>query len=149
MSNIKSFGFTLKNIFAAIIAMLVIVSITSAQDKHKAAKKETAKESSSCCSTESKAAADHCNSAEQSKSGMTSHKKEVTSVKNASAKTDAPWNVVCPVLGDKVNPEVKTVTYKGKVYGFCCPGCDEKFTADPEKYIKNLSSDGKSFVGKM
>ncbi|MHC4998639.1 MAG: YHS domain-containing protein, partial [Planctomycetota bacterium] len=28
--------------------------------------------------------------------------------------------------------------YKGKKVYFCCPGCDEKFTADPEKYLGKL-----------
>ncbi len=27
------------------------------------------------------------------------------------------------------------VDYKGKTYYFCCPGCDSKFKADPEKYL--------------
>lgn len=43
----------------------------------------------------------------------------------------------CPISG-----EVFTVTgaspkaeYKGKTYFFCCPGCVEKFKADPEKYV--------------
>lgn len=43
----------------------------------------------------------------------------------------------CPISG-----EVFTVTgaspkaeYKGKTYYFCCPGCVEKFKADPEKYV--------------
>ena len=28
------------------------------------------------------------------------------------------------------------VEYKGKTYYFCCAGCDTKFAADPEKYLK-------------
>lgn len=58
------------------------------------------------------------------------------------------FNEVCPVLGYKVNPEIKPVEYKGRLYGFCCSGCDEKFAANPEKYIVNLSRDGKTFTGK-
>ena len=58
------------------------------------------------------------------------------------------WNAVCPVKGGEVDPETPTVQYKGKNIGFCCPGCDSKFSADPEKYMKNLSEDGKKFVGK-
>jgi Cu(I)/Ag(I) efflux system membrane fusion protein len=56
------------------------------------------------------------------------------------------WNSVCPVLGNKVNSKTKTIFYKGKNVGFCCPGCDEKFKADPEKYMANLSADGKNFI---
>lgn len=56
------------------------------------------------------------------------------------------FNSVCPVQGDEVDPEVPAVEYKGKIYGFCCSGCDKKFAANPEKYLKNLSSDGKKFI---
>ena len=58
------------------------------------------------------------------------------------------WNAYCPVKGGEVDPEAPTVQYKGKTIGFCCPGCDGKFMEDPEKYMKNLSEDGKKFVGK-
>jgi YHS domain-containing protein len=58
------------------------------------------------------------------------------------------WNKVCPVRGGEIDPDVATVEYNGKVYGFCCGGCDSKFKKDPEKYLKNLSKDGKRFIGK-
>ncbi|MFO7445793.1 MAG: efflux RND transporter periplasmic adaptor subunit [Ignavibacteriaceae bacterium] len=57
------------------------------------------------------------------------------------------WNKVCPVLGGKVNPKVETVLFEGKTIGFCCPGCDKDFSENPEKYLSNLSSDGKRFTG--
>lgn len=45
---------------------------------------------------------------------------------------------MCPVMtGNKINKD-NFVEYKGKKVYFCCPGCDEKFMADPEKYITNL-----------
>lgn len=56
------------------------------------------------------------------------------------------FNEVCPVLGNPVSDGVEPVKYKGKLYGFCCAGCDTKFAKDPEKYLKNLSSDGKTFT---
>ncbi len=59
-----------------------------------------------------------------------------------------PWNAVCPVKGNPIEEETVTVEYNGKVYGFCCPGCDVKFAKNPEKYAKNLSEDGKKFIGK-
>ena len=62
-------------------------------------------------------------------------------------KAEKPFNELCPVMGEKVNPKVKTVSYTGKTYGFCCSGCDKKFAADPAKYAANLSEDGKVFVG--
>jgi Cu(I)/Ag(I) efflux system membrane fusion protein len=60
-----------------------------------------------------------------------------------------PFNLVCPVQGEEIDPDAPKVLYKGKVYGFCCKGCDDKFLKDPEMYIKNLSSDGKKFIGEV
>ncbi|MGB9664365.1 MAG: YHS domain-containing protein [Ignavibacteria bacterium] len=56
------------------------------------------------------------------------------------------WNEVCPVMGDPVDPETPTVEYNGKIIGFCCKSCIKKFKKDPEKYLKNLSEDGKRFI---
>lgn len=58
------------------------------------------------------------------------------------------WNKVCPVMGNKVDVDGPTVEYSGKLYGFCCPGCDAKFEKNPEKYSKNLSEDGTKFIGR-
>jgi len=58
------------------------------------------------------------------------------------------WNKVCPVMGNKVDIDGPTVEYNGKLYGFCCPGCDAKFEKNPEKYSKNLSEDGTKFIGR-
>lgn len=58
------------------------------------------------------------------------------------------WNKVCPVKGNPVEDDSPTVEYNGKLYGFCCPGCDTKFAKNPEKYAKNLSEDGTKFIGK-
>ncbi len=66
----------------------------------------------------------------------------------SEAQAKVIFNKVCPVAGDEIDAEGPTVEYQGKVYAFCCPGCDKKFRKDPEKYIKNLSEDGSTFVGK-
>jgi YHS domain-containing protein len=58
------------------------------------------------------------------------------------------WNKVCPVKGNAVEEDTPTVVYNGKLYGFCCPGCDTKFAKNPEKYAKNLSEDGTKFIGR-
>lgn len=58
------------------------------------------------------------------------------------------FNMVCPVSGESVDPDEDTYVYNGKNYGFCCSKCIKKFKADPEKYIGNLSEDGKTFVSK-
>ena len=56
-----------------------------------------------------------------------------------SAKEGVIINDTCPVMGGKVNKDTpyKTV-YKGKTIGFCCPGCIEKFKANPGKYMAKL-----------
>jgi YHS domain-containing protein len=43
----------------------------------------------------------------------------------------------CPVMAGPVNKALFT-EYKGKKVYFCCPGCKEKFDAEPEKYIAKL-----------
>ncbi len=57
------------------------------------------------------------------------------------------WNAVCPVSGEEIDPDANKIEYNGKIYGLCCNGCESKFKKDPEKYSKNLSDDGKSFIG--
>ncbi|MBA4317660.1 MAG: efflux RND transporter periplasmic adaptor subunit [Flavobacterium sp.] len=59
------------------------------------------------------------------------------------------WNTVCPVMGNPVDPKSPTVEYNGKLIGFCCGGCDDKFKAEPEKYLKNLNKEGNKFLGKQ
>ena len=50
----------------------------------------------------------------------------------------ATEQTTCPVMeGNKIN-EKYFVEYMGKKVYFCCAGCDEKFLADPEKYIAKL-----------
>ncbi len=34
--------------------------------------------------------------------------------------------------------------YKGKKYYFCAPGCKEKFTQDPDRYLQTLGQSEKS-----
>lgn len=62
---------------------------------------------------------------------------------------ETPFNSVCPVLGNKISKKAPKVLYKGKIITFCCPGCDKKFIDNPEKYMGNLSADGKTFIGKI
>lgn len=76
---------------------------------------------------------------------MEMHEHKMDSTKSEHAQV---WNKVCPVMGEEVDEEAPTFEYKGKIYGFCCPGCDKKFKKDPERYIKNLSEDGTKFIGK-
>ena len=57
------------------------------------------------------------------------------------------FNEVCPVSGEPVNPNSKTVELDDKAYGFCCNSCEPKFNADPAKYSAKVSADGKTFLG--
>ena len=43
----------------------------------------------------------------------------------------------CPVMGAPINKDL-FIEYKGKKVYFCCPDCEEKFKAEPEKYIAKL-----------
>jgi Cu(I)/Ag(I) efflux system membrane fusion protein len=44
---------------------------------------------------------------------------------------------LCPVMDAPVNKDL-FVEYKGMKVYFCCPGCSDKFLADPEKYLPKL-----------
>ncbi len=73
---------------------------------------------------------------------------KVENINNNSVKQQKPWNKVCPVMGNPVDENAPTYFYDGKLWGFCCAGCDEKFAKNPEKYIKNLNEAGTRFKGK-
>jgi YHS domain-containing protein len=103
-------------IFLALIVLLLTAITINAQDKPKEKSKEECS-SKACCSAEK--------------------------VKTSEVKI---WNKYCPVKGGEVDVETATVEYKGKNIGFCCPGCDDKFSKNPEKYLKNLSDDGQEFI---
>ena len=44
-----------------------------------------------------------------------------------------------PVCGMSVNPDTARakLAHNGRAYYFCCPGCAEKFRADPERYLSH------------
>lgn len=48
-----------------------------------------------------------------------------------------PDSAVCPVSKEKFKPTAttKSAVHDGKTYYFCCPGCDGKFAANPDKYL--------------
>ncbi|MHC4618893.1 MAG: YHS domain-containing protein [Planctomycetota bacterium] len=55
----------------------------------------------------------------------------------AAGTVAAAEQTTCPVMGAAINEDIFT-EYKGKKVYFCCPGCEEKFKADPEKYVAKL-----------
>lgn len=44
----------------------------------------------------------------------------------------------CPVSGEEftITASSPKAEHAGKTYYFCCSGCDAKFKADPDKYLK-------------
>lgn len=48
----------------------------------------------------------------------------------------------CPVMGGKINPTVFSDLPTGERVYFCCPGCDKKLLATPEKYAPKLEAQG-------
>jgi len=70
--------------------------------------------------------------------GDHSHEHPETAMTDAAKEIAATEQTTCPVMeGNKINKEY-FVEYKGKKVYFCCPGCDEKFMENPEKYIAKL-----------
>lgn len=59
------------------------------------------------------------------------------------------WNTVCPVEGNPVNPEIKTIKHAGKEYGFCGASCAVVFNEDPAYHVANLSEDGTAYTGQQ
>jgi len=43
----------------------------------------------------------------------------------------------CPIMDAPINKSI-FVEYKGKKVYFCCQGCEDKFKAEPEKYLAKL-----------
>lgn len=46
-------------------------------------------------------------------------------------------NKTCPVSSEPTEGEV-VVNYNATAINFCCPGCDEQFLADPDKFLNNI-----------
>ena len=44
----------------------------------------------------------------------------------------------CPIMEGNAIDKALFTEYKGKKVYFCCPGCEEKFEAEPDKYIAKL-----------
>src|SRR6185437_10763235 len=56
-----------------------------------------------------------------------------------ATKPAGPINKFCPVERENpVDAIIPTVTYEGKVIGFCCDDCVPKFKKDPKTYMKDL-----------
>ena len=49
----------------------------------------------------------------------------------------AAEQTMCPIMDMAIDKKV-FVEYKGKKVYFCCPGCEDKFEANPAQYIAKL-----------
>lgn len=60
-----------------------------------------------------------------------------------------PKETVCPVSGQKVHPDASTkwTAYRGKVYYFCCPGCEPRFVANADGYASGTAPKMKMMEG--
>ena len=53
----------------------------------------------------------------------------------------AGTQTTCPIMDSPINEDIYS-DYQGKRIYFCCAGCDDKFKAEPEKYIKQMEDEG-------
>ena len=59
----------------------------------------------------------------------------------SAAEQTSKAQVVCPVMGGKIDKKVYTDFQGQRVY-FCCPGCIGAFKKEPEKYLKKTAEAG-------
>lgn len=60
---------------------------------------------------------------------------------SALAQEAVPNQKLCPVMGSPINKDVFT-DYNGMRIYFCCAGCDETFTSDPDTYLAKMKKAG-------
>lgn len=53
----------------------------------------------------------------------------------------AGTQTLCPIMGNPISEDV-FMDYQGDRVYFCCAGCQEKFAAEPEKYLKQMADAG-------
>ena len=63
--------------------------------------------------------------------------KETTATAEQTATATTAEQTTCPVMGGAIDKSI-FIEYKGKKVYFCCPGCEEQFKKEPEKYIAKL-----------
>jgi YHS domain-containing protein len=56
----------------------------------------------------------------------------------AAATQPVAVNKKCPISGEDVNPNSRTVRYKDKTVGFCCDDCVALFNKNPDKYADKI-----------
>lgn len=63
--------------------------------------------------------------------------KAVTIAEPSAEITRLAEQTTCPVMGGAIDKNI-FIEYEGKKVYFCCPGCEEQFKKEPEKYIAKL-----------
>ena len=58
----------------------------------------------------------------------------------AQAAEKGKAQTLCPVMGGEIDKKAYT-DYQGKRVYFCCPGCMDKFKADPQTYILKMEKE--------
>ncbi|MFC1782315.1 YHS domain-containing protein [Planctomycetota bacterium] len=53
----------------------------------------------------------------------------------------AGTQTLCPIMGNPISEEV-FYDYQGKRIYFCCAGCEDKFKAEPDIFIKQMVDEG-------
>lgn len=56
-----------------------------------------------------------------------------------TAPTTKPVNSMCIMHAEDPVDNRETITYEGKVIGFCCEDCKHDFEKDPKKYVERLN----------
>jgi YHS domain-containing protein len=69
--------------------------------------------------------------------GHEGHEHAATTAEPAKEVVAAAEQTTCPIMGGAIDKNI-FVEYKGKKVYFCCPGCEEQFKKEPEKYIAKL-----------
>jgi YHS domain-containing protein len=59
----------------------------------------------------------------------------------------AVTNKGCPVTGEEVSAKYR-IEYQGQYVYFCCGGCADRFTSDPDAAIAKLSAEDKAAIQK-
>ncbi|MDT8285734.1 MAG: heavy metal-binding domain-containing protein [Elusimicrobiales bacterium] len=101
--------------------------------------------------------ASNCHEGHSGNNRPAAAKKKPAAAKKAEAayrkvtKAEIGKSAVCPVTGEKLRIAKDTVSmsYKGKKYYFCCPGCDKSFKKAPEKYAVKEKAAAKKYVCPM
>ena len=59
---------------------------------------------------------------------------EAVVANTAAVAVSATEQTLCPIMDAPINKDL-FVEHEGKKVYFCCPGCEDIFSQDPEKYL--------------